>query len=116
MIKKNILKILKKLIIFLNNRLKIKSQPHSPAELYFKDVAQESYEKFKIHFKNSFVFSDDNSIRNFAINEMGGNQSAEKHTIGTEKCPHEHFFVWNTRTGYRFVMLEGVGACVAHKI
>ena len=69
MIKKNIIKILKKIIIFFNNRLKIKSQPHSPAELYFHDVAQQSYEKFKSHFKNSFVFSDDNSIRNFAINE-----------------------------------------------
>ena len=69
MIKKNIIKILNKIIIFLNNGLKIKSQPHSPAELYFKDVALESYEKFKNHFKDSFVFSDDNSIRNFAINE-----------------------------------------------
>ena len=60
--------ILKK-ITYLNTRLKIKSQTYSPADLYFKDVAKHSYEVFKPHFKNSYVFSDDNSIRSFAINE-----------------------------------------------
>lgn len=69
MIKNFLLKTLKKLIIFFNNRLKIKSQPSSPADLYFEDVAKNSYETFKSYFKESYVFSDDNSIRNFAINE-----------------------------------------------
>ena len=69
MIKNFLLKTLKKLIIFFNNRLKIKSQPSSPADLYFEDVARNSYETFKSYFKESYVFSDDNSIRNFAINE-----------------------------------------------
>ena len=69
MIKKYFLKFLKKIIIFLNNRLKIKSQPLSPAELYYEDVSKNSYETFKLHFKDSFVFSDDISIRSFAISE-----------------------------------------------
>ena len=67
--KRYFINILKKLIIYLNTRLKIKSQTYSPADLYFKDVAKHSYEVFKPHFKNSNVFSDDNSIRSFAINE-----------------------------------------------
>ncbi len=69
MIKNYLLNILKKFIIFLNNKLKIKPQPLSPAELYFEDVAKNSYENFKSYFKNSYIFSDDNSIRSFAINE-----------------------------------------------
>ena len=69
MVKNFLLKILKKLIIFFNNRLKIKSQPSSPADLYFEDIAKNSYETFKSYFKESYVFSDDNSIRGFAINE-----------------------------------------------
>ena len=69
MIKKFILKILKKLIIFYNNRLKIKIHPPSPADLYFEEVAKNSYENFKGYFKDAYVFSDDNSIRSFAINE-----------------------------------------------
>tara|TARA_Y100000996_G_C22469841_1_gene621619 strand:- start:201 stop:920 length:720 start_codon:yes stop_codon:yes gene_type:complete len=69
MVKIFLLKYLKKLIIFLNNFLKIKSQPLSPAELYFEDVSKKSYENFKKYFENSYVFSDDTSIRNFAINE-----------------------------------------------
>ncbi len=50
MIKNFLLKTLKKLIIFFNNRLKIKSQPSSPADLYFEDVA------FYILEKWSFIF------------------------------------------------------------
>ena len=69
MIKNYLLKILKKLIVFFNNRLKIKVQPSSPADLYHEDVAKKSYEAFKDYFKDSYVFSDDNSIRGFAINE-----------------------------------------------
>ena len=69
MIKKFILRILNKLIIFYNNRLKIKIHPPSPADLYFEEVAKNSYENFKGHFKDAYVFSDDNSIRSFAINE-----------------------------------------------
>ena len=68
MIKNYLLKILKKLIIFFNSRL-IKVQPSSPAELYHADVAKNSYETFKNYFKDSYVFSDDSSIRSFAINE-----------------------------------------------
>ena len=67
--KKFLLNYLKKLIIFFNSRLKLKTQPLSPADLYFEEVAKDSYEKFKIHFKESYVFSDEDSIRNFAINE-----------------------------------------------
>ena len=69
MIKNYLLKILKKLILFFNNRLKVKSQPSSPTDLYYEDVAKNSYETFKSYFKESYVFSDDHSIRNFAINE-----------------------------------------------
>ena len=69
MIKNYLLKILKKLIVFFNNRLKIKVQPSSPADLYHEDVAKKSYEAFKDYFKDSYVFSDDSSIRSFAINE-----------------------------------------------
>lgn len=69
MIKNLILKILYKLIIFLNNRLQIKKKPSSPADLYFEEVSKNSYEKFKDYFKDSYVFGDDNSIRSFAIEE-----------------------------------------------
>ena len=69
MIKNYLLKTLKKLIIYFNSRLKVKVQPSSPADLYHADVAKNSYETFKIYFKDSFVFSDDISIRSFAINE-----------------------------------------------
>ena len=69
MIKNYLLKILKKLIVFFNSRLKIKVQPSSPADLYHDAVAKNSYEAFKDYFKDSYVFSDDNSIRSFAINE-----------------------------------------------
>ena len=70
MIKKFILRILNKLIIFYNNRLKIKIHPPSPADLYFEEVAKNSYENFKGYFKDAYVFSDDNSIRSFAINDL----------------------------------------------
>tara|TARA_B100000035_G_scaffold256772_1_gene226732 strand:+ start:761 stop:1474 length:714 start_codon:yes stop_codon:yes gene_type:complete len=69
MIKKYLLNLLKKIIVFLNYRLKIKIQPLSPTELYFEEISKKSYETFREHFKRSFVFSDDNSIRSFAINE-----------------------------------------------
>ena len=69
MIKKYLLNILKKLIVFLNNRFKIKTQPLSPTDLYYEEVSKQSYETFKEYFKKSFVFSDDDSIRSFAINE-----------------------------------------------
>ncbi len=69
MIKNYLLKILKKLIVFFNSRLKVKVQPSSPADLYHADVAKNSYEFFKNDFKDSYVFSDESSIRSFAINE-----------------------------------------------
>lgn len=69
MIKKKILTYLGKLIEFLNVRLKIKNQPLSPAEIYYQDVSKESYESFKKYFKDSYVYTDDNSIRKFAITE-----------------------------------------------
>ena len=69
MIKNYLLKTLKKLIVFFNNRLKLKVQPSSPADLYHEDVAKNSYETFKNYFKDCYVFSDDGSIRSFAINE-----------------------------------------------
>ncbi len=69
MIKNYLLKIIKKIIVFFNNRLKVKVQPSSPADFYHEEVAKNSYETFKIYFKDSYVFSDDNSIRSFAISE-----------------------------------------------
>ena len=69
MIKNYLLKILQKFIVFLNSRMRVKLQPSSPSDLYFEEVAKNSYETFKTHFKNAYVFSDDDSIRNFAINE-----------------------------------------------
>tara|TARA_Y100000816_G_scaffold255623_1_gene208561 strand:+ start:1668 stop:2381 length:714 start_codon:yes stop_codon:yes gene_type:complete len=69
MIKNFLLKILSKLILFFNNKLKVKLQPASPADLYFQEVSKNCYDIFKDHFKESFVFADDNSIREFAINE-----------------------------------------------
>ena len=56
MIKNYLLKTLKKLIVFFNNRLKVKVQPSSPADLYHEDVAKNSYETFKSYFKDSYVF------------------------------------------------------------
>jgi len=69
MIKKYLLNILKKIIILLNNKLRIKSQPLSPADLYYEDVAKNSYESFKTFFNDAYIFSNDDSIRGFAINE-----------------------------------------------
>ncbi len=56
-----------KLLSFISNRLKIKVQPKSPSDLYLEKISQESYDFFKEEFKNSFIFSDDDSIRKFAI-------------------------------------------------
>lgn len=81
MIKNLILKILNKLIIFINNRLQIKKRPSSPADLYFEEVSKNSYEKFKDYFKDAFVFGDDNSIRSFAIEEA------------TKKFDNTHLFL-----------------------
>ena len=53
------------------------------------------------------------SGRNFSIYQVSGNQGAEKHTIGTEKSPHQDFLIRYT-SGYRFVMIKGVGTSVAH--
>ena len=73
-----LLGILKKLLEFANNILKVKSQSKSPAELYLDTVSKESYEIFKDEFKNSYVFTDDDSIRTFAINEAIKKFSKEK--------------------------------------
>ena len=62
-----LLKQFAKILSFINNRLKIKIQPKSPSDLYLEKISQESYDFFKEDFKNSFIFSDDDSIRNFAI-------------------------------------------------
>ena len=67
MIKKNILNILNKLVLFFNDKIKIKSK--SPADFYFEDVSKQSYIFFQKYIENSFVFSNDNSIREFAINQ-----------------------------------------------
>ena len=63
--KKYLLKTLKKLIFFLNGRLKVKQQIKSPADLYHEEVARNTYEVFKDHFKNSFVFSTKSSKKLF---------------------------------------------------
>ena len=73
-----LLGILRKLLEFANNILKVKSQSKSPAELYLDTVSRESYEIFKDEFKNSYVFTDDESIRTFAINEAIKKFSKEK--------------------------------------
>ena len=69
MIKNLILKIFRKVIIFLNNNRKAKIQPKAPTDFYFEEVAKNSYDAFKEHFKESFIYSSDNSIREYAINE-----------------------------------------------
>ena len=63
MIKKLILSTLRKLIVFLNVRLKIKKHPPSPPDYYFSEVSKNSYDYFKKYFDKAYVFSDDNSIR-----------------------------------------------------
>ena len=67
MIKKSILGILNKLVLFFNDKIKIKSK--SPADFYFEDVSKQSYIFFQKYIENSFVFSNDNSIREFSINQ-----------------------------------------------
>ena len=69
MIKKFFLNKLTKLILFYNSRLKIKSQALSPPDLYYAEVSKNSYEYFKKYFKDSYIYSEDESIRRFAINE-----------------------------------------------
>jgi len=67
---KNLLiKILNKFVIFFSNKFKLKIQHKSPAELYIESISEDCYRIFKKDFENSFVFSDDDSIRSFAINQ-----------------------------------------------
>ena len=68
MLRKFILNLLDKLFFNINKRIKISIEPKSPADFYFEEVSKACYEEFKENFKNSFVFSSDNSIREFAIN------------------------------------------------
>tara|TARA_B100001013_G_C24577495_1_gene429191 strand:- start:702 stop:923 length:222 start_codon:yes stop_codon:yes gene_type:complete len=68
MLRKFILNLLDKLIVNINERIKIRIEPKSPADFYFEEVSKACYGEFKENFKNSFVFSSDNSIREFAIN------------------------------------------------
>ena len=77
MLKKFLLNNLKKLIKFHNNRLKIKTQAPTPADLYYAEVSRNSYEHFKKYFKESYIYSDDDSIRDFAIKEAVKNFSNE---------------------------------------
>ena len=51
----------------INKRLKIKIKLKSPVDFYFEEVSKACYEEFKENFKNSTVFSNDKSIREFAI-------------------------------------------------
>lgn len=69
MIKKLILLQLKKLIIFFNNRLKIKKHPPTPPDFYYSEVSKTSYDYFKKYFNEAFIFSDDDSIRKFSISK-----------------------------------------------
>lgn len=73
MIKKLILSTLRKLIVFLNVRLKIKKHPPSPPDYYFSEVSKNSYDYFKKYFDKAYVFSDDNSIRRFSISKAAKN-------------------------------------------
>ena len=56
MIKMFLLKYLKKLIIFLNNFLKIKSQPLSPAELYFEGCPKKAVKILRNILKRNHTF------------------------------------------------------------
>ena len=69
MIKIFLLDKLSKLISFYNNRLKIKTQALSPPDLYYAEVSKNSYDHFKKYFKDSYIYSEDESIRRFAISE-----------------------------------------------
>ena len=69
MIKKFFLDKLSKLISFYNYRLKIKTQALSPPDLYYAEVSKNSYDHFKKYFKDSYIYSEDESIRRFAISE-----------------------------------------------
>ena len=50
-------------------KTKISLQPKSPVDIHYEELAKDCYNHFKEHFKKSYVFSDDESIRGFAINE-----------------------------------------------
>ena len=69
MLKNFFLNKLRRLISFYNSRLKIKTQALSPPDLYYAEVSKNSYEYFKKYFKDSYIYSEDESIRRFAINE-----------------------------------------------
>jgi len=60
---------LSKLINFCNNKLSIKIETKSPAQIHLDAVSKDCYEFFKEELKQSFVFNSDESIRAFAINE-----------------------------------------------
>ena len=64
-----LIKILKKFASFFSDKLKIKVQPKTPSDLYIESISENCYQMFKKDFEKSFVFSDDDSIRSFAINE-----------------------------------------------
>ena len=64
-----LIKILKKFASFFSDKLKIRIQPKTPADLYIESISENCYQMFKKDFEKSFVFSDDDSIRSFAINQ-----------------------------------------------
>ena len=72
-----LLKQFAKILSFINNRLKIKIQPKSPSDLYLEKISQESYDFFKEDLKIHLFFSDDDSIRNFAISNAIDNYKKE---------------------------------------
>ncbi len=69
MIKKIFLYFYKKMINFFSDKAKISLQPKSPVDIHYEELAKDCYNHFKEQFKKSYVFSDDDSIRGFAINE-----------------------------------------------
>tara|TARA_B100000965_G_C19434575_1_gene688010 strand:- start:151 stop:861 length:711 start_codon:yes stop_codon:yes gene_type:complete len=72
------LKYLNKLILYYNDRIKLKLQPKSPSDLYLEQVSRECLEFFKEEFKGAFIFSDDRSIREFAISKAIENFKKEE--------------------------------------
>jgi|TARA_B110000881_G_scaffold213888_1_gene225485 hypothetical protein len=64
-----LIKVLKKFASFFSDKLKLKIQPKTPVDLYIESISENCYQMFKKDFEKSFVFSDDDSIRSFAINE-----------------------------------------------
>ena len=73
MIKKFFLNLLDKVAIFLSNKIRNRTQPKSPSDFYLEEISKECYEFFKEDFKNSRIFSNDNSIRKYSINRAINN-------------------------------------------